>query len=323
MDEEEIIEETARSNGKRRRSRIMVVESSSDDSSNATDNNDLTTISIQADSIVVMAGSNASDEEIVEGKKFATTYLTPDDNEVETGDKKIIEKEATEAKSIETTVENEQNRSESLIEDDDIANASKPEASDPTENLDSSEAVVSESVVVPENDAQSTSVNIVEENVPESPVKSDADVVAIENKEKELPKEKILSKKQRTSLPGIDRLPLKLSKKHNRMSLGELSSNHQNVRGEAIDEQSLAKSKSLSSKFKLLDEDDIDSTADTTLATDHAHAQIDDRKESVNSSTSSIENHSSSHLNASTLNASSQEEENNNRKDSAKNGKCC
>lgn len=312
-DEEELAEEIAPT--KRRRSR-MVVESSSDDSNVTADDsnntNEIVSISLQVESVVVLEGSNASDQEIVEGKTFATTCLVSENDEREAKAGAHVEKNIEKAVVETKAIENESDESESLIESNASgeSNVMADQADSGATTKMSDDEVVTQSVPVPENIEQSTSTNEKEENVSVSQ-ESDSGAVAMESNEAH--NGKILAKKQRTSLPGIDRLQKsssKIGKKANRMSLGDLNPN---LRGELIDSKSLAKSKSVSSKIQLTEAEDIDST----IAPEQAQATTDD-SDIVNTSSSSIENHSPNHSKAALLNVSSQEEENNNRKNSPK-----
>lgn len=307
---EEDNEPIVKSADKRRRSRILE-ESSTDDSTNIessidadSSSNDVVSISMQVESVVVLGGNNAVEEKIVEGKTFATTYFIPknDDQQTETHTEKSAEEEVMKNIEQPETEENEHGQTSvaSKMESDKIE-------SDLTENPNSTETVT-----VPQNVAHSTNTNEVTEIAPESQ-KSASDV---DSKDKELAKQKILTKKQRASLSGIHALSKassNIGKKANRMSLGDLNPNHPHLRGAVFDSKPLAKSKSISSKTKLVEQDDTDST--TAPFTELIDA--DERESNANASSSSIENMSPNHSKAAPLNISSQEE-NNNRKNSAK-----
>lgn len=328
-DEEDILEQIAKSASKRRRSRILV-ESSTEDSNIESlidaSSNDVVSISVQVESVVVLGGSNAAEEKIVEGKKFATTYLLPenDEQQTETRTEKSAEKEVMKIKPIEQpeTEENKRDVNGSL-KDGETTDAPKivsdKVVSDLTDEPDSTEAAITATATIPQNIDQSINANEVTENAPESLI-PDSDVVASDSKDKEATKKKILTKKRKTSLSGIDPLTeasSNIGKKTNRMSLGDLNPNHQHLRSDIFDSKQLAKSKSISSKTKLIETEDNDSTIAPISAPEQI--ETDQRESSMNASTSSIENMSPNHSKASPSNISSQEEEeNNNRKNSAK-----
>lgn len=324
-DDEEDIERVSRRANKRRRSRILV-ESSTDESSNMENmegdsSNDFVPVSMQlVESVIVLGGigNNAPEENIVEGKTFATTYLIPEKDEEQTGTRteKSTEKEVVKTVSIEqpATEENKQIANENLNDGQTSAVGDKAES-----NLTEKPESVTDTVTVPQNITQptETDTNEVKDIAPASQ-KSASDVVESDSTDKEPFKQKILAKKQRFSLSGIDPMSKESSntaKKANRKSLGDLNPNHQQLRGDMLDSKPLVKSKSVSSKTKLIEKDDTDSAPPTK----RMNIESDEPESNMNASTSSIENMSPNHSKAAPLNISSQgEEENNNRKNSAK-----
>lgn len=323
-EEEENMSDQIAKPSTRRRSRI-IVETSSDDSnmesSVGVSSNDGVAVSMQAESIVVLVGNNAADEKIVEGKTFATTYLLPqnDEQQSETPTEKS-DKEAS-IQSIESSEPKESDQAVNEIANDgESTSALEMEAdkaeSDLTEKPDA--AAATETVTVPQNTTQSTSEtqDEVKEDAPNSQ-KPDSDANASDGKA--LARQKISLKKQRASLPGIDPLSKassNIGKMSSRMSLGDLNPNQQHLRSESLNNKALTKSKTISSKVKLIEKEENDST--TAPIIEPEQNGTGQHESSLNASSSSIENMSPNRSKAATLNISSHEEENNNRKSSAK-----
>lgn len=327
-DEEEAVQRIIKQVSNGRRSRI-IIESSTDDSnmegSIDVSSDDVVSVSVQADSVVVLVGNNAVEEKIVEGKTFATTYLIPENDaqQNETRTEKIVEKESVEIDTIEQphTEENDQVVNESAKDDETTTSTSPIMDSNEVEN-DLTEkpgsTVTTETVPVPQNITQSTSINEANEDVSKSPKPNSG---ANDVKDKVSAKQMDLMKKSRASMPGIDPLSKassNLGKKANRMSLGDLNPNQQHLRGEIFDKKPLTKSKAISSKMNLIEKDGNDSTIAQQSITEPQQIETDERESNMDASTSSTENVSPNHSKSAPLNISSQEEENNNRKSSAK-----
>lgn len=323
-EEEDMFDQITRPASARRRSRI-IVESSTDDSNMESSidvsSNDVVAVSVQAESIVVVVGdgNNAAEEKIVEGKTFATTYLLPesDGKQSETPTDKPAEEASIPSIEPPVAEENDQVVNESAIDGE---STSAPEMGGDKAESDltakPNTAASTETVTVPQDVPQSTSTDEVKEDVTKSQ-KSDSDANASGGKEP--CKQKISLKKQRASMPGINPLSKESSnidKKANRMSLGELNPNQQHLRGDILGNRALTKSKTVSSKVKLIEKEDNDATAVPIV--EPKQSGTDERDSSMDASTSSIENVTPNRSKAATLNISSQEEENNNRKSSAK-----
>lgn len=329
-EDEDIFDQITKPTSARRRRSRIIEESSTDDSNDSNmessvdvSSNDVVAVSVQADSIVVLVGNNAAEEKIVEGKTFATTYLLPE-NDVKQSETRT-EKPAEEA-SIHSNEPAEpkgidQVTNESVIDGE---STSAPEMGDEKAESDLIEkadtTAATETVTVPQDIPDSTSADEVKEDVPTSQ-KSDSDANATDGKEPT--KQKISLKKQRASLPGINPLSKassNIGKKASRMSLGALNPNQQHLRGEILGNKTLTKSKSVSSKVKLIEKEDNEpAVVPAVLIVEPEQNGTDERDSSMDASTSSIENVTPNRSKAAaTLNNSSHEEENNNRKSSAK-----
>lgn len=323
-DDDEIIDRKSKTTNKRRSSRIILPSSSEEsetENSNDGSSNDVVSISVQqAEAIVVLAGNPPQAEKMVEGKKFATTYLTTEDDETDgtqtTTSKSSAEKvesseqseKAVEAEPIVAELVPGEQEEERMQEDmlESTSNAESTTSAKPsTESVDSDSEEIEKPAI--------TNTSKVDKNASHV-LLAELDVV-----ENGAVNEKILTKKQRTSLPGIDRVS-KLSKdtQTSRMSLGDLNPNSQVVRAGLVKTQQ-DKVKSVSKKatpnkkieanksIKVLDEANVEPVP----------VDGHDASDNMNASTSSTENISPNKAKKAPLDVSSQEE-NNNQKDSAK-----
>lgn len=323
-DDDEIIDRKSKTTNKRRSSRIILPSSSEEsetENSNDGSSNDVVSISVQqAEAIVVLAGNPPQAEKMVEGKKFATTYLTTEDDETDgtqTTTSKSSAKKVESSEQSEKAVEAEPivaelvpgEQEEERMQEDMLESTSNAEST--TSAKPSTESVDSDSEEIEKPAITNTSK--VDKNASHV-LLAELDVV-----ENGAVNEKILTKKQRTSLPGIDRVS-KLSKdtQTSRMSLGDLNPNSQVVRAGLVKTQQ-DKVKSVSKKatpnkkieanksIKVLDEANVEPVP----------VDGHDASDNMNASTSSTENISPNKAKKAPLDVSSQEE-NNNQKDSAK-----
>lgn len=279
-EEEEIMER--KTTNKRRSSRIFVPtdseESDSENHQNADSNssNDVVSISMETtESVVVIAGNAPNAEQIVEGKKFATTYLTTEDEEMSTSTRKS---ETSQPKT--TTVETESVEDESLPDEENVEKESES------------------------TDNTATEMNG-DENTPQSLT------VQLDGKESKMLNEKIVNKKQRTSLPGINRLANAV-KQVNRTSLGDLYPNRQKLRVGFVESDQKKAKISVKKRTTEMRNDENNSVKDDNQT--GVEPAIDDDVEhntntDMNASSSSSGNVSS--RKNTPLNVSSQEENNN------------
>lgn len=188
-DEDDNDEVAPREMNSRRRSRVLN-SSSSEDGENSNEAADVVAVAIPlVESIVVIERSNPQAEEIVEGKQFATTYLTPEIDEAESS------------------------RSSKSPEKADVESVNQSISENQDETKQTNEV---------EKDA--TDDDQVENEI----VVTSASFVALNEKENEIASKKILVEKSRVSLPGIKRLQNKsITEKvvRSRVSLGDLDPN--------------------------------------------------------------------------------------------------
>lgn len=248
QDDEEV-EHEIEQRPKRRISRIIPQSSSDESDDEILDgiSNDIVSVSlVQVESsVVVETNTNSDAVEIVEGKKFPTTYLTPENektveksNDI-AGPSTELSTETSEqihevAASIEPANEHEV---ETNVAEPTIQNVEIPKPSDESNDStkDTEDVEVTAEPVSTSNEIQQTaqpdaSNTEIDEKLPEdgeqSTSLSQPKTAKLNDKGKEMAEKKSAQAPHRSSLPGIDPLPKKLLvKKGSRVSLGDLDTN--------------------------------------------------------------------------------------------------
>lgn len=249
LDDEEI-EHELEQRPKRRISRI-IPQSSSDDSDEEILNgvsNDIVSVSlVQVESsVVVETNTNSDAVEIVEGKRFPTTYLTPDNEEIVEKSNDIAGPSTELSTKVSEQIHEVAASNESAnvhevktnVAEPTIQNVKIPKPSDESNDSakDTEDVEVTAEPVSASNEIQKTaqsdaSNTEIDETLPEDGDQSISlpqlkTSAKLNDKGREMAKRKSAQTPHRSSLPGIDPLPKKsLVKKGSRVSLGDLDTN--------------------------------------------------------------------------------------------------
>lgn len=239
-EEEEII---VIQNPKRKASRVIESSSSEESDIESTeDSNDAVAVAVeQVSSVIVVHNQPSTDaeEELIEGRTFPTTYLMPvEDDEDEVKSVKVIRKVKSPKSSAQTNVlkrsdekETKENQQEIEVSTQ-LVRSIDEGASKMVNELVANEQNVA--ITAPETSASEKDDETADKNGSE-PEKAhttfqqtaSSSMDQLDGKENQKTTKKI---KNRTSLPGIDRLPKSsIVKKNSRMSLGDLNPNAQNI----------------------------------------------------------------------------------------------
>lgn len=330
---------------------IAIAQTSSDESDvdadsnganvDETEANEVISISVQAASVVVFEGNSPNAAEIVEGKKFATTFLNPEEeSEEKHTTSSVSRKSITEPAQKETISEkeNEEDQTQSAAtvnteleheiteekgekeekdeKDEKEEKKNQANASIAADESIESEAVENESAELSDNESidlaanseHDTEINDVEaENIDKNESLPQSNSVSVEpnGKENELAIKKIPKKSNRNSLPDTVRLS-KAATSKTRVSLGDLSIHRQRINEALPQRNSPAVKKNAN-----------EATVEPTAAVEDVVTDYD--KLNASASSSNEENMSPNDYKNVPLDISSQEE-NNNQKSSAKKG---
>lgn len=302
-DDEETFEPSSIQRSTNRR-RIIEQSDSEEDSSRDVDGDQIVGVTMRAVESVVVVSSGAAKME--EGKQFQTTFMFEENDEIDESTKKESTKNlVSDAAAVDESIKTKDssNNGEPETEMESKVQETVADAAETTETIETTENVTKE------DELQTTSNT---KNSDENSSQSQIEVVGKENEAEIKSREKILAKKQRTSLPAIDRLT-KVDKLSNRMSLGDLNTNHQNLRVGFVETEQ-KKCKNSAKKTKVSTTND---TNDLNNTNDNSNGNCDDVNIDLNASSSLSEG--TSPREDFPLDISSQEE-NNNQKSSGKKG---
>lgn len=272
---DDVDEEIGMKKPKRRLARVIQVSSS--DESEVESVSSASTVAVsatveQVESVVVIQSNPQNAAEIAEGKKYATTYIMPEDEKSSTEtDEEVKSSETNDTLNV-TKMDNE------LIDTDKAAITAKNQTPIATVSTvsEAAQKYANEALISESNDMVESSEQEQIENNETFQQTTWSPVVQIDGKENQTAKKKI-SVKHRTSLPGIDCLSKSpMVKKANRVSLGDLNPNAdstvaqlyiQTSKINTIKKKDKQVKKAIEKSQVIIDEQEISSSASTYMNT--------------------------------------------------------